>query len=81
MYPKIPRTIGRLNHLVNPGTSEMRDTQYAPSAALLMPSGIPGSMLIRTSLLPALGWGGRYSLRGAAAAAEECLMRYAASWP
>lgn len=61
--PKMPRTSGSENHFVNPGMSDMRDTQKDPSGALLTPSGVPGSLSIKTSLLPARGCGGRYSLR------------------
>lgn len=58
----MPRTSGSENHFVNPGMSDMSDTQKDPSGALLTPSGVPGSLSIKTSLLPARGCGGRYNL-------------------
>jgi hypothetical protein len=47
--------------------SAMSDTQKDPSEALLTPSGVPGNLSMSTSLLPALGCGGKYSLQAAVA--------------
>lgn len=74
MCPKMPRTSGSPNHLVKPGMSAISDTQKDPSAALLTPSGVPGSLSMSTSLLPALGCGGRYSLQATTCSARNMLV-------